>query len=55
VRHSPLDAYVRRPDPSFGWRLHRWIEGPNHRAAVLELTSQTWLIAARSTAPVEAS
>ncbi len=52
MRSSPLDAYVHRPDPSFGWRLHRWIEGPNHRAAVLELTSQTWLSAAEVDRPV---
>jgi PhoPQ-activated pathogenicity-related protein len=52
MRASPLDAYVRKPDPSFGWRLHRWIEGPNHRSAVLELTSQTWLTAADVDRPV---
>jgi|HubBroStandDraft_1064217.scaffolds.fasta_scaffold29182_2 PhoPQ-activated pathogenicity-related protein len=52
MRNSPLNAYVRKPDPSFGWRLHHWIEGANHRAAVLELTSQTWLTAAQVDRPV---
>ena len=40
---TPLDDYVARPDPSFGWKLVGQITGPGYRAAVLELTSQTWL------------
>ena len=55
---SPLDRYVGRPDPSFGWRLVREIalarggEDPRRRAAVLELTSQTWLTAGEVDHPV---
>jgi PhoPQ-activated pathogenicity-related protein len=48
---SPLDAYVARPDPSFGWRVEREIRGPNYRATVLALTSQTWLSASRVDRP----
>jgi PhoPQ-activated pathogenicity-related protein len=49
---SPLDWYVGRADPSFGWRVVRQIEGPNHLAYVLELTSQTWLSAGEIDNPV---
>ncbi|MFI4974042.1 MAG: PhoPQ-activated protein PqaA family protein [Caulobacterales bacterium] len=40
---SPLEAYVAKPDASFGWKLAGSIAGPGYEAAVLELTSQTWL------------
>lgn len=50
-RGNALDAYVARRDPSFGWRVAGEIEGANHRAAVLELTSQTWLTAAEVDRP----
>src|SRR5579864_5607506 len=51
-RTGPLDEYVSRPDPSFGWRVEQAIEGANHRAVVLELTSRTWLSAAEVDRPV---
>jgi PhoPQ-activated pathogenicity-related protein len=37
-----LDAYVAKPDPSFGWKVVGPISGPGYHGAVLELTSQTW-------------
>lgn len=40
---NALDAYVAKPDPAFGWRVARKIEGPGYHATVLELTSQSWL------------
>jgi PhoPQ-activated pathogenicity-related protein len=40
---NALDAYVAKPDPSFGWRVVGQVSGPGYRGAVIELTSQTWL------------
>lgn len=49
---NALDAYVARPDPAFRWSVHHSITGSGYRGAVLELTSQTWLDAARVDKPV---
>jgi PhoPQ-activated pathogenicity-related protein len=40
---NALDAYVGKPDPAFGWKVVNKISGPGYHAAVLELTSQSWL------------
>ncbi|HEV2530579.1 PhoPQ-activated protein PqaA family protein [Phenylobacterium sp.] len=40
---NALDAYVAKPDPSFGWKVAGQVSGPGYHGAVLELTSQTWL------------
>ena len=40
---SPLEVYVAKRDPSFGWTVVTNISGPGYKAAVLQLTSQTWL------------
>ena len=40
---NALDAYVAKPDPAFGWTVARTLTGPGYHAAVLELTSQSWL------------
>ena len=37
-----LDAYVARPDPSFGYFVVGTCRGEGYRCAVLRLTSQTW-------------
>ncbi|THD79913.1 MAG: PhoPQ-activated pathogenicity [Phenylobacterium sp.] len=42
---NALDAYVARPDPSFGWTVVGQVAGPGYHGAVLDLTSQTWLTA----------
>jgi PhoPQ-activated pathogenicity-related protein len=39
---NALDAYIAKPDPSFGWKEVGKISGPGYHGAVLELTSQTW-------------
>jgi PhoPQ-activated pathogenicity-related protein len=40
---NALDAYVAKPDSSFGWRVAGPCKGgPGYRCAVLQLTSQTW-------------
>jgi PhoPQ-activated pathogenicity-related protein len=46
TRRSPqtaLDRYVARPDPTYGYKLTRTIEGEGYTASVLRMTSQTWL------------
>jgi PhoPQ-activated pathogenicity-related protein len=40
---NALDAYVAKPDPAFGWKVVGQVSGPGYHAAVLELTSQSWL------------
>jgi PhoPQ-activated pathogenicity-related protein len=39
---NALDAYIAKPDPSFGWKVAGPIKGEGYHGAVLELTSQTW-------------
>ena len=41
-KETALDRYIARPDPSYGWKLIRTLEGQNCTGYVLELTSQTW-------------
>jgi PhoPQ-activated pathogenicity-related protein len=49
---NALDAYVAKPDPSFGWKVANQFSGPGYHATVLELTSQTWLTAKQVDHPV---
>jgi PhoPQ-activated pathogenicity-related protein len=49
---TPLDAYVAKSDPSFGWTVQGAISGPGYHGAVLALTSQTWLSAKEVDRPV---
>jgi PhoPQ-activated pathogenicity-related protein len=39
---TPLDAYIAKPEPAYGWKLVSSIPGDGYTAYVLELTSQTW-------------
>ncbi|MBL8770594.1 MAG: hypothetical protein JNK30_04365 [Phenylobacterium sp.] len=39
---NALDAYVAKPDPSFGFTVVGVQKGLGYRTAVLQLTSQTW-------------
>jgi len=41
-RETPLDLYVRTPDPAYEYRPLRVLEGEGYRAHVLEMTSQSW-------------
>ncbi|MEP7336915.1 MAG: PhoPQ-activated protein PqaA family protein, partial [Acidobacteriota bacterium] len=41
-QQTALDRYVAQPDPVYGWKLVRTIEGAGYQGYVLELTSQTW-------------
>ena len=39
---TALDRYIGKPDPSYGWKLTRTIEGDGYTGFVLDLTSQSW-------------
>ncbi len=39
---TPLDTYVRTPDPNYKYELVRTIPGEGYTAYVLEMTSQAW-------------
>lgn len=39
---NALDAYVARPDPSYGYRVVGTCRGEGYRCAILQMTSQTW-------------
>jgi PhoPQ-activated pathogenicity-related protein len=39
---TALDRYIAAPDPSYGYRLMKVVEGKGYRAYVLEMTSQRW-------------
>jgi PhoPQ-activated pathogenicity-related protein len=49
---NALDAYVAKPDPSFGWKVAASFSGPGYHATVLDLTSQTWLTSKQVDHPV---
>ena len=39
---TALDRYIAKPDPSYGWKLARTIDGDGYTGFVLDLTSQSW-------------
>ncbi|MDZ4761919.1 MAG: PhoPQ-activated protein PqaA family protein [Alphaproteobacteria bacterium] len=49
---TPLDAYVAKADPSYGWKQVSSFNGEGYTAHVLELTSQSWRTAADVDRPV---
>src|SRR4051812_37318240 len=40
---TALDRYVAAPDPSYAYRVETTLPGDGYTAAVLRMTSQTWL------------
>jgi hypothetical protein len=40
---TPLDDYVRAPDPNFSWSVIRSYEQPDYTLYILNFTSQKWL------------
>lgn len=42
INSTPLDDYVNKPDPTFGWKLIRTHEALTHTRYVLNMTSQSW-------------
>ncbi|HMO37624.1 MAG TPA: PhoPQ-activated protein PqaA family protein, partial [Gemmatales bacterium] len=39
---SPLDQYLSKPDPVYGWEVHKTVDGPTGTTTILKLKSQTW-------------
>lgn len=53
ICHStPLDDYIRKPDPSYSWSVERVSRGTGYTAFAIKLTSQTWLSSAEVDKPV---
>lgn len=52
AEETPLDRYVHAPDPAYGWKVVRTIDGEDATTFVLELTSQTWRTEADVDQPV---
>jgi PhoPQ-activated pathogenicity-related protein len=40
---TPLDDYVRKPDPSYKWETFNSFRGANFTVWNIKLTSQTWM------------
>lgn len=40
---TPLDDYVNKPDPAYGWELLSQVRGDGWTGYVLNMTSQRWL------------
>jgi PhoPQ-activated pathogenicity-related protein len=40
---TPLDEYLAKPDPVYGWKVAKTITGNPSTTFVIRLTSQTWL------------
>lgn len=38
-----LEEYVKKPDPVYGWKVVKTVEGGLSTTAIVELTSQSWL------------
>ena len=51
-KKTPLDDYLARPDPTYGWKLVRTIPGDGVTSYVLDLKSQTWRSAPEVDRPV---
>jgi PhoPQ-activated pathogenicity-related protein len=42
ARQTPLDEFLKRPDPAFHYTLAKTMKGEGYTAYVLDFTSQTW-------------
>lgn len=49
---TALDRYVRKPDPTYSYRLVNSVRGDGYTSYVIELTSQTWRQASEVDRPV---
>lgn len=52
LKKTPLDDYVTRPDPTYGWKLVRTNPGDGVTSFVLDLKSQSWRAAPEVDRPV---
>lgn len=41
-RATPLDDYVNRPDPTYGYKILKKVQEATHTMYALNMTSQTW-------------
>jgi PhoPQ-activated pathogenicity-related protein len=41
-KKTPLDDYLAKPDPTYGWKLVKTVPGDGVTSYVLDLKSQTW-------------
>ena len=39
---TPLDDYVNKPDPTYGYKILSKVRGATHTLYTLNMTSQTW-------------
>lgn len=42
AEETALDRYVRKPDPTYGWKIAREVKGNGATQFIVDLTSQTW-------------
>src|SRR5262245_17109649 len=42
AKRSPLDEYVQKPDPAYGWKIAKTTKGNPSTTIIIRLTSQTW-------------
>jgi PhoPQ-activated pathogenicity-related protein len=49
---TPLDEYLAKPDPAYGWKVAKTIPGNPATTYVIRLTSQTWLDKSKVDRPV---
>jgi len=57
VTATPLDDYVKAPDPTYSWRVNSTFRSAvlGYTAFNIELTSQTWMTSKETNQPVRAS
>jgi PhoPQ-activated pathogenicity-related protein len=49
---TALDRYVKKPDPSYSYRIANTVRGDGYLAYIVELTSQTWRASSEVNRPV---
>lgn len=42
AEETALDRYVRKPDPTYAWKIAREVKGNSATQFIVDLTSQTW-------------
>src|SRR5262249_8166943 len=39
---GPFDKYIKKPDPTYSWKVTKTIEGKDSKTFIVQLKSQTW-------------
>lgn len=42
LNRTPLDEYLHKQDPVYGWEVVKTIDGPNAKTIIIKLRSQSW-------------